>query len=254
MATDELDPASGKRIVKPKIAAIRFKESEGQLFDSAPNVRNWKLVDKTRRMLADVNRHLSKEMPRDLEAKQVSDLEPLLAQQFAIVGVSSIVARSIGAALAMVSSGYAIEAGSMARRSVEARLNGRAALDDMTGQYAIRVLEGKHGGLGKLAQRYGESTSVELLSRLTHADFSAFEIIGQTTTRKGKVSEIRYNVNPSRDENAPLVLGLLAYECVLALDLLGKAFNVDVDTSPWVAEQLQTLNKEMEEAQENETN
>lgn len=229
----------GKRVVKPKISDWTLKQRERELFASAEEAPNWRLADKARRLLADASYHLTDDVPSMVDVP-LEELDTAIVRQSALISISGIVVRSIGSAMAMISCGYLPEAAGPTRRVLEAKLNAQAVLDDSTGQYAIRYLQGRPRGVTKLAQKYGATEDVKLMSLLAHADVRGL-ILAYIEPAKGTgdVREGEFSVLPFRDEeHAHFLLYTLAYEAAAMCAALAEAFGVAVEIPAWVSGEL----------------
>lgn len=60
------------RVVQPKISAWKLREGEAELFASAKDAPNWKLADKARRLLMDLDYRLSQLIPEP-EAERATE-------------------------------------------------------------------------------------------------------------------------------------------------------------------------------------
>lgn len=232
----------GHRVIQPKIADWKIKQRERQLFADAEVIPNWRLADKARRLLADTAGHLSPEIPSQI-GKTLRQFDPQAARQFAVIAASGIAVRSAGSALVLVASGYVVESAGPFRRILESKLQARAILDDESGQYALRFLQGRGTGISKLAQRYGQKEEIELLSTFAHADASGLRLVESGVRRgSGEVSETEISVLPAADpEKAISILYLVAYESVGITTIVAEVFGVGVEVPPWISAELKRL-------------
>jgi hypothetical protein len=239
----------GMRVVQPQVTNWKLKERERVLFAKADTIPNWKLADKARRLLADMSHHLSPEVP-SMVGRTLTDIEPTAARQFALIAVSGIVVRSVGAGMNLTACGYLPEAAGPARRGLEARLHGQAVLDDPSGQYAVRYLQGRGRRMTKLAQQYGAIQDIEILSQLTHADARGLQLLYTGPPEgDGDFVEGEFSVLPFRDEaKAPLILYILAYEAGSICAGLADAFGLTVQMPPWVSGELIRMRDELKAA------
>lgn len=240
---EEFTDSDGGRVLRPRIAGIHFKEREQKLFASAEQLPNWKLADKSRRILVDVNRHLSARLPPRPPNVRLENLDPAMLQEAAGISAAAITIRSAGSGMALVSCGYVVESGQALRRAQEARLHATMALDDTSGQYAARYLQRKGLGLSKLAQRYKVRDDVELLSRLSHADVHGLHLLGFEKESRGPGS-IAIDTRPSRDDRqAGMALYLLAQASLQMTRILSLIFDIDVEVPPWVSAEVNRIEK-----------
>lgn len=231
----------GQRVIKARITAWKMTQTERALFDSATQLQNWKLVDKSRRLLADLSNYLSEKMPsvadRPLEEMDKDDL-----RKAALISASAIIVRAVGSGMNLVASGYLPESAGPARRALEAKLHARAVLDDGSGQYAIRYLKGRGTGISKLAQKYGTSEDVEILSRAAHADVRSLVALHvRPPNHSSGITEGEISIMPSRNDRlAGLALYPLAYEAVEMCAVLAEPFDLAFEVPPWVSNELRT--------------
>lgn len=231
----------GQRVIKAKITPWKLTQTERILFDSATQLQNWKLADKSRRLLADLSNHLSKKMPpvadRPLEEIDKEDL-----RKAALISVSAIIVRAVGSGMNLIASGYLPESAAPARRALEAKLHARAVLDDPSGEYALRYLKGRGTGISKLAQKYGTSEDVEILSRAAHADVRGLVALHVRPPSQGdRIAEGEISIMPSRNDRlAGFALYPLAYEAVEMCALLVEPFHLGFEVPPWVSGELRT--------------
>jgi hypothetical protein len=232
----------GRRMIQPKIADWKIKQRERQLFGEAEIIPNWRLADKARRFLADTAGHLSPETASQV-GKTLKQFDPQAARQFAVIAASGIAVRSAGSALVLVASGYVVESAGPFRRILESKLQARAILDDESGQYALRFLQGRGTGISKLAQRYGQKEEIELLSTFAHADASGLRLVESGVRRgSGEVSETEFSVLPAADpKKAISILYLVAYESVGIATIVAEVFGVGVEVPPWISAELKRL-------------
>jgi hypothetical protein len=231
---------NGDVVVKAQISKWKLKQEERALFARAEEaLPNWRLADKARRMLADFIQHFSSELPKTVEQTS-SELDPTVARRAAVIGAGAIGVRSAGSALVLLSAGYGPEAASPLRRLLEAKLNVQAILDDETGEYAIRYLQGRSRGTSKLAQKYGNVEEIDLLSVLTHADVRGLITLHVGPPRRStEMVESTLSVMPfHKPRDAEFLLHAVAYECGLMCGGLVDAFGVGFEMPPWVGEQL----------------
>jgi hypothetical protein len=208
------------RIVRPKIAAWKLRAWEEKLFASAAEIPNWKLADKARRLLMDLDYRLSQLIPEP-QADRPAEIPPQVAKQVAISSLSGITIRSCGSAMSLVACGYVLEAGGPARRGLEAKLRARAVLDDDSGQHARDWLTRPMQGWKKLAERYGSARDLEFLSVFAHADARGLIPLHAGPPGgygEGEVRETNIDLRPSRREpDASRMLSALAYEFAVYL-------------------------------------
>jgi hypothetical protein len=251
---EEKTNGAGEPVVKPSIRDWRLKQEEGALFARAEDVPNWRLADKTRRMLADLSFYFSERLP-SLSGVSPQKIEPRISRQAAVIGASGIAVRSVGSGMAMISCGYLPEAAGPVRRLVEAKLNAQAVLEDSTGEYAARYLQGRPRGITKLAQKYGAAEDVKLLSMLTHADVRGLSLLDIEPPRLSSdgVQESTFSVLPDRNEQqAQELLYAIAYECGSMCACLAEAFGVGVEMPAWVSRELLRIRDEREKRHETE--
>lgn len=232
----ELD---GRRVVKAKIARWQIRQGERALFESADQVPNWRLADKSRRLLADFCHHLSGKLP-SIVGSPLKDVDRDVLKREALISAASIIVRAAGSGMANIACGYQPESAGPARRAFEAKLNARAVVDDPSGEYALRYLQGRSRGLQKLADRYGGGDDLPLLSQLSHADVRGLSRLYVKPPRiSDQVTEGEINLMPSReDQSAGLVAYLLAYEAVEMCSILAEEFGIAFEVPPWVSGEL----------------
>lgn len=249
MAKEKTDGEGGK-VVKAEISEWNLKQEERALFGRADDVPNWRLADKVRRMLADLNFHFSEQMPETV-GLEIKEIDPTVACRSAIIAAGAIAVRAAGSVMALIASGYGPEAAGPMRRLLEAKLNVQALLDDTSGQYAIRYLQGQPRGLAKLAQKYGNEEEVKLMSVLTHADVRGLSMLYVgAPERSAEVIEGTFSLMPFRDEaEAEYLLHALAYECALICAGLAQAFEVAFEIPPWISGELQRLRDKAQQRQ-----
>lgn len=238
------------RIVQPKIAAWKMREWEAELFASAQDAPNWKLADKARRLLMDLNYRLSQLMPEP-EAERPAEIPPLIAKQVAVSSLSSITIRACGSAMALIACGYVSESGGPARRGLEAKLRARAILDDDSGQHARDWLTRPMQGWKKLAERYGNARDLELLSVFAHADARGLIPLHAGPPGgygEGEVRETNIDLRPRRDDpTAGRMLSALASEAIEMCGALVEPFGIAFEMPPWVKSEFDRLQKEADE-------
>lgn len=232
MAEERIE--NNKRIIRPRIATWNLKAQEGAFFESRAQLKNWVVADKSRRSLADVTNHLSMAM-QDFPDAPFEKVERTVIQQFSVVAASSIVVRSVGAGMALISCGYLAESAGPTRRGLEARLHGRAILDDKSGDYAIRYAKGKGRGLTRLASQYGHLEDIDTLSRIAHADVRGIQRVRLGGQSRTSIADLR----PRRQAPlAAMALILLANDAMGMLGVMAEAFEVEIEVAPWLAEEL----------------
>lgn len=242
---EEYADSDGRRVLRPRIAAVRFKDAERRLFERAESVPNWKLADKARRVLADVNRHLSAGLPPRPPDTALDDLDPKMLREAAGISNAAITIRAVGSGMALISSGYVVESGHSIRRAQEARLHARKVLDDATGNYASRFLQRRGWGLSKLAQHYGVRQDIDVLSALTHADVHGLMLLGFEQDSHGPGS-IAIDTRPRRDdEKAADALYLLTQASLQMTRILSLIFEVDVEVPPWISAEVDRIQHEV---------
>lgn len=250
MATERPD-GEGGTIIKAEIGRWKIKNEEKALFTRAEELPNWRLADKARRMLADLDWYFSDQLPETAGLK-TEELDSGVVRRSAVVGAAGIAVRAASSAMALVSLGYGPEAASPLRRLVEAKLNMEAILDDETGQYALRYLQGRPRGTTKLAQRYGNAGDIDLLSILTHADVRGLTPlhVGEPK-RSTEVVETTFSVMPfHRSTEAEFLLHAVAYECGALCAGLADAFEVTIEIPPWISGQLKLMRDKIKEVRE----
>lgn len=241
---EEFRDREGRRVLRPKIANIRFKERERELFESAEGISNWRLADKSRRMLADVNRHLSAELPDRPAGTPVEKLDPTMLREAAGISAAALTIRAAGSGMTLVAGGYVIESGQALRRAQEARLHAQMTYDDASGKYAARFLQRKAWTLSRLAQRYGVRKDIDTLSKLAHADVHGLQLLGFEKDSHGPGS-IAIDTRPRRDDRqAAMALYLLAQASLQMLRILSLIFDIDVEVPPWVSAEIARIDRE----------
>jgi hypothetical protein len=237
-------------VVRPKIAAWKLKEREAELFASVSDVPNWKLADKSRRLLMDLDYRLSGQMPQ-VEAKRPAEIEPSVAKQVAISSLSGITIRTCGSAMSLIACGYVPESAGPARRGLEAKLRARAILDDDSGQHARDWLTRPMQGWKKLADRYGSSDDLELMSIFAHADARGLMPLhaGPPGGKgNGEVREVNVDLRPARDAaRASGMFYALAHEAVGMCAVLAESFGVAFEIPPWISSELIRLKEERQQ-------
>lgn len=250
MAT-EATSQEGKTVVKAQISSWRLKQNEQALFARSGDLPNWKLADKTRRMLADLSVHFSDSLPA-FDGVAVQSIDSDTARKWAVIAASGIVVRSAGGAMALLACGYEPESGGQMRRIIEAKLNAQEILEDHpSGQYALRYLQGRPRGLAKLATKYEASEDVKLLSILSHADARGLALLSDEPQiiYSDEPGETTVNLYPRRNVNqAHDLLYAIAYECGGMCAALAEAFSVGVEIPPWVNHELLRLRDLLKES------
>jgi hypothetical protein len=248
VATERPD-GDGGVIVKAQIAQWRIKQEEKALFVRAEALPNWRLADKARRMLADLDWHFSEQLPETVGLK-VTEFDPRVVRRFAVLSAGGIAIRAASSVMVLLSAGYGPEAASPLRRLLEAKLNAQAVLDDVTGQYAIRYLRGRPRGITKLAQRYGNAEEIKLLSTLTHANVLGLAALNVgEPKRSGEVIESKVSVMPfHRTYEAEYLLHAVAYECGLMCGAFAEAFGIGFEMPHWVSDQLIQMREKVKQA------
>lgn len=241
---EEFKDSDGRLVLRPKIANVRFKEQERSLFESAEHLPNWKLADKSRRVLAGINRHLSANLPPRPPNVPLEKLEPGMLREAAGISAAAITLRAVGSGMALVSCGYVIESGQSLRRSQEARLHAQAARDDTSGGYALRFLQRRGSTLSKLAQRYGVRQDIDVLSTLAHADVHGLHLLGFEKDSRGPGS-IAIDTRPRRDDRqAGMALYLLTQASLQMTRILSLIFEIDVEVPPWISAEIKRIDQE----------
>ena len=241
------EKAENVPVVRPRVAAWKVKEKEAELFASVSEVPNWKLADKCRRLLMDLNYKLTARIPT-VDVDRLADVKPLVAKQVAITTLAGVTIRASGSAMALISTGYVPESAGPARRGLEARLRARAVLDDDSGQHAREWLSRPMSGWRKLADRYGVSDDLELMSIFAHADARGLVPLYAGPpggTGDGEVREVNVDLRPARDTaHASNLLYALAYEAVSMCATLVEPFAVAFEIPPWISAELIRLKEE----------
>lgn len=237
-------PDDQRRFIHPSASKWKLKEQERELYDAAEDVPNWRLADKSRRLLLDMAHELSLGLEGEI-GKPIKDLEPVIAQRLATIALSNLTVRAAGSALALISCGYVGEAGGPIRRCVEAGLRVRAVAADDSGQHAREWLAGRpKGNPEKLAQKYGKSEDLRLLSMFAHADVRG--LMPLLTGPRGLGDAIDLRPNRTSPEAAPL-LHAIAHQSVMMCVALAEVFGVSLALNPWVASELERLKGVVEE-------
>ncbi len=239
-------------VVKPKVSAWKMRKRESELFVTAEKVANWKLADKSRRLLMDLNYQLSNRIP-EVKAAKASEIPAPIAQQVAISALAGITVRAVGSSMSLIACGYLPESAGPARRGLEAQLRARAILDDPSGQHARDWLTRPMQGWKKLADRYKTSKDLELFSIFAHADArSLTPLHAGPPGGKGKagVREVNVDLRANRDDHvASRMLYALAHETVGMCATLVEPFGVAVQIPPWISSELIRLKEEGEARQ-----
>jgi hypothetical protein len=229
------------RLVKPKISGWPLKQDEARLFERRDQIPNWRLADKSRRVLAETSRQLSVAIP-EVTLTTNQELRPY-ARRYAAVSACGIAVRAAGSVLAQVGAGYVVEAGGSLRRIIEARMNLEAVLKDTTPDYALRFLQGKGSKLAKLSSKGKNRAEVEALSKLTHADVGVLRFL--SARRDGVGTEVdhgEYNVWPAVDPAmAESILYVVAHETVAIAGAACEVFGFGLEVPPWVSNELTRL-------------
>lgn len=238
--TDGAEP-----VVRPSASKWKLKERERELFDTAEDVPNWRLADKSRRLLLDMTYFFSEIIHAQHVGAAIDDLEAGQAQRVAAVSLSELVVRSAGSGLALISTGHVPESGAPIRRCVEANLRMQAILDDPSGQHAKAWLKGKPvGTVGRLAQKYGKTEDLKLLSIYAHSDVRGLMplLTGPPEAKDG------IDLRPNRDDSsaAPL-LHAVAHQTIFMCAYMATAFHAGLELSPWVRSELARLKDVMAE-------
>lgn len=236
----------GRRVVQPKISQWDLKLRERKLFKSAESIPNWRLAEKTRRLLADTASHMSAEIPSQV-GLAADEFDSAVARQFAGVATAGIAVRASSSALMLVACGYSIEAAGPLRRLIEAKLHARAVCDDDSGEYALRLVKGRGMGMSKLAQRYGEREEIDALSTIAHADTAALRLYEREGSLKGRgapVQEAEFSVLPEPDiKRASSVLYVIAYETAGMAVVVAEIFGVALEIPSWIGAELKRLSE-----------
>lgn len=215
--------------------------AETLLFESVTEVEHWGLADEARRALLDATNHFSRQVPAPVDhTLPLEKWERSLLMKKAVIGASMIAIRSIGSGMALIACGYVQEALASMRRAKEARLNGRAVLDDQSGNYAIHYLKGRMRGLTKLAGEYEEN--VEAASQLVHGGLHGLGGLRVSPEEAARLGG-DMSVEPARrieakGDPAAFALYLLALDAVLMGEVLANAFGEVYEVSSSVAGEL----------------
>jgi hypothetical protein len=230
--------------IRPQISRWDLKERERRAFEERGAIENWRLADKSRRMLADVSHQLNEALP-EVSAEGPEELRPF-ANQYATVDACGIAVRTGGAVLAEISCGYVLEAAAGVRRIIEAHLHLRAILADPGGSYALKFIEGKGSKLAKLTAQHGRKEEIEALHRLSHADSRALRVLWEPkrTSTAGAVTIGHFHIFPAVDPDmARSLLYVLAKEMVGVAETASEIFGRTVDVTPWVRTELDRLSE-----------
>lgn len=235
----EADPQNAERfLIRPSAGKWKLKERERELFAAAEEVPNWRLADKSRRLLIDMSYVLS-EVVYQHRGTSAEDLQPGPAQRTAAISLANLMVRSAGSAMSLISCGYVPESSAPIRRCVEANLRTQAVLEDPTGQHARRWLEGRPlGTVGKLAQKYGKTEDLKLLSIYAHSDVRGLMplLTGPPHAKDG------LDLRPNRDDpSAAPLLHAVAYESVFMCGYLATGFHLGLQLPPWIHSELERL-------------
>ncbi|HEX3361787.1 MAG TPA: hypothetical protein VHS74_12405 [Solirubrobacterales bacterium] len=225
-------------IARPSATAWKLKEQERELFLGAEEVPNWRLADKTRRLVLDMGYFLSEIVSRYAGA-EVDELETRAAHQIAALSLSTLMVRSAGSGLTLISGGYVPESAASIRRCVEANLRIASVLEDETGGQARAWLKGRPlGSVGRLAGRHGKAEDLKLLSIYAHSDVRG---LAPLLTGPPEAKE-HIDLRPNRDDpSAAPLLHAIAYECAFMCINLGIAFDLRVELPSWVHGELKRL-------------
>ena len=230
-----------ERTITPKISGWPLKKEEARLFERRDQIPNWRLADKSRRVLAETSRQLSAAIP-DVTVATNEELRPY-AREYAAVSTCGIAVRAAGSILAQVGAGYVVEAGGSLRRMIEARMNLEAVVNDSGPDYAVRFLKGRGSKLATLAGKGKNRAEVEALSKLTHADVGALRFL--SARRDGVGTEVdhgEYNVWPAVDPTmAESILYIVAYESANIAAGACEVFGFALELPPWISNELLRL-------------
>jgi hypothetical protein len=209
---EEFEGSDGRRVLRPRIANVRFKERERSLFEGAEHLPNW--------------------------------LEPAMLREAAGISAAAITIRAASSGMALVSCGYVVESGQALRRAQEARLHAQAAYDDASGAYAARFLQRRGSNLSKLAQRYQVRQDVDILSALVHADVHGLHLLGFESDSRGPGS-IAIDTRPRRDDRkAGMALYLLTQASLQMTRMLSLIFDIEVEVPPWISAEVNRIDQE----------
>jgi hypothetical protein len=235
----EPDPdKDGEFVIRPNAQKWKLKEQERELFADAEDVPNWRLADKSRRLLLDMTYELSEAVYQH-RGSAIKDLEAGPAQRTAAVSLANLMVRSAGSALTLISCGYVPESGAPIRRCIEANLRIEAIMDDPSGQHARAWLKGRpNGTIGKLAQKYGKTEDLKLLNIYAHSDVRGLMplLTGPPAAKDG------IDLRPNRDDpSAAPLLHAVAHQTTFMCMFLATTFHLGLILPPWVHSELARL-------------
>jgi len=195
------------------------------------------MANQARRYLAGVTAELMNGIPAPGESIPVGEINATLARELASVRLGVIVVRSMSAIMSQIACGHEREALAGGRTILEGLIRCRQVADDKSGEIARKLLLGrKPGTLKAAAQRYGDDTDVELLSRFSHADLLSLVVL---ETRREGGFEADIEVLPKRGNVSPVFqLYSAAYTATAVSAVLAEIFEVIVEVPAFLSGQL----------------
>ena len=226
-------------MVRPSAAKWKLKEQERELFASAEKVPNWRLADKSRRLLLDMTFFFSEIVHTHHVGTAIDDLKAGQDQRVAAVSLGELVVRSAGSGIALISTGHVSESGGPIRRCIEANLRMQAILDDPSGHHAKAWLKGKPvGSVGRLARKYGKTKDLTLLSIYAHSDVRGLMPLLTGPPEAKDMIDVR----PNRDDpSAAPLLHAVAHQTIFMCMYLATAFHAGLELPPWVHSEMERL-------------
>jgi hypothetical protein len=141
------EPDDTERIVRSKLADWNFGPREKAPFDSAKTeLPTWRAANQSRRHLAGITAELMNGIPAPVESIEVAEIDATLARQLASVRLGAIIVRTASAIMSLIACGHEREALASGRTILEALIRGRQVADDMSGEPARKMLQGRKPG------------------------------------------------------------------------------------------------------------
>lgn len=229
-----------RRVLRPIGGEWHFIAEEDALRRDVGALTNWRLANSARKMLGALLHEVTNEMP-SVGDTPASELESAVVRQIAGAQLAGLGLRSGSAAMILISTGYEPEAGALIRRLVESVLRVRRVGEDVSGEHARRWLSGRApGSAEKLAQRFGASEELGILSALAHADTRALRPVsippGWNTSHP---DDGFFDVRPARDPGrGDGLLYAVAFELASFSGSLAELFEVAVQLPRWLSSEL----------------
>lgn len=224
-------------LVAPRVSHLQFFGVEEQLRAERNNTPNYRLANATRRYLAGVVETASSRHGLVGE-HQLTDLNVAQLKQVAISQLGVLAVRSASAAITLLISGYEVEASVHVRRLIECNLRGQAILHDSSGQHAHEWLQGRaRPSAERLAQRYGNSEDLTLLSISAHADARGLALLHAPDLATDGIATVPLTPYRSATFIRALLYGV-AYETGMLSAGLAEAFGFVIEIPPWISQEL----------------